>query len=227
MILSFTMQLELTLEMPGLVTNPMGMAPTGTSRSTSTSSGVCRQAVTPEKPHGRVGSCMSAKACVAGECWGGVGVLGGEISGFIGIIWENWLDPTFSLQVLVGLGMSPAATTGQDGCNTFSYPKNFGALSSGTGSGIPCALGMSVMQGVLGLSSSSFLGRSTPLKTSSSMKERYHFTSSLSSKMLLASKHGSPPGGGLFCSAQCWRDLAYATTFSCGISLMSLHAKLS
>ena len=89
-----------------------------------------------------------------------------------------------------------------------------------------CALDKLVAQGVCRLSSSSFLGRATPQKTSSSVKERYHFTSSLSSKMLLTNKHGSPPAGRLFCSAQCWRALAYATTFSLGISLMSLHAKI-
>ena len=69
-------------------------------------------------------------------------------------------------------------------------------------------------------------GRATPQKTSSSVKERYHFTSSLSSKTLLTNKHGSPPAGRLFCSTQCWRALAYATTFSLGISQMSLHAKI-
>ena len=121
--------------------------------------------------------------------------------------------------------MSPVATTGWDGCNTFSHPRNFGALPSGTGSGAQCALNKSVVQRVCGLSSSS-LGRATPQKTSSSVKERYHFTSFLSSKMLFANKHGSPPAGRLFCSAQCWRALAYATTFSLGISLMSLHAKI-
>ena len=65
-----------------------------------------------------------------------------------------------------------------------------------------------------------------PQKISSSVKERYHFTSSLSSNTLFTNKHGSPPAGRLFCSAQCWRALAYATTFSLGISLMSLHAKI-
>ena len=79
---------------------------------------------------------------------------------------------------------------------------------------------------VCGLSSSSLSGRATPLKTSSSVKERYHFTSSPSSNMLFASSCGSPPAGGLFYSAQCWRVLAYATTFSLGTSLMSLHAKI-
>ena len=82
------------------------------------------------------------------------------------------------------------------------------------------------MQRVCRLSSSSFSGRATLQKTSSSVKERYHFTSSLSSNMLFANNHGSPPAGRLFCSTQCWRALAYATTFSLGISLMSLQAKI-
>ena len=49
-ISSFTMWLELTLEIPGVATILMGIPPTGTLRSTSMSSGVCKQAVTPEKP---------------------------------------------------------------------------------------------------------------------------------------------------------------------------------
>ena len=219
------MQLELTLEIPGVATSPMGMDPTGALRSTSTCSGVCKQAITPEKPCGGVGSHMSAKAWVNGEGWGGVGVLGGETGGFIGIILESWLDPTFSLGVLVGWGISPAATTGWDGCNTFSHPKNFGAPPSRAGSGTQCSLDISAAQRVCRLSSSSFLVRATPWKTSSSVKERYHFTSSLGSNMLFASSHGPPPAGRLFCSAQCWRALAYATTFSLGISLMPIHAK--
>ena len=66
-ISSFTMQLELMLEIPGVATSPMGMVPMGTSRSTSMSSGICKQAVTPEKPCSGVGSCMSVNACVGGE----------------------------------------------------------------------------------------------------------------------------------------------------------------
>ena len=140
----------------------------------------------------------------------------------MGIIWESWLDPTFSLGVLVGRGISLAATTGQDGCNTFSHPTNFRALPSSTGSGMQCASGKSVVPGVC----SSSLGRATPQKTSSLVKERYHFTSSLSSKTLLTNKCGSPLAGRLFCSAQCWRALTYTTTFSLGISQMSIHAKI-
>ena len=84
------------------------------------------------------------------------------------------------------------------------------------------ASGKSVGPGVCGPSSR----RATPQKTSLLVKERYHLTSSLSSKTLLASKQGSPLAGRLFCSAQYWRALAYATTFSLGISQMFLHAKM-
>ena len=75
-----------------------------------------------------------------------------------------------------------------------------------------------------GLLSSSSMGRTTPQKTSSLVKERYHFTSSLSSITLSANNWGSPPAGRLFSSTQCWRALAYTTTFSQGISLISQHA---
>ena len=83
------MWLVLTLEMPGVATSLMGMVPMGASRSTSMSSGICKQAVTPEKLHGGVGGCMSASACGGEEGSGGVGVLGGEAGCFIGIIRES------------------------------------------------------------------------------------------------------------------------------------------
>ena len=86
---SLTMQLVLTLEIPGVATSPMGMVPMGASRSTSMSSGICKQAITPEKPCGRVGGCTSTNACAGKEGLGGVGVLGGEAGGFIGIIRES------------------------------------------------------------------------------------------------------------------------------------------
>ena len=98
--------------------------------------------------------------------------------------------------------MSLVATTGQDGCNTFSHPTNFGAHLSSAGSGMEGASGKLVGPGVCGLSSSSSLGRGTPLKTSSLVKERYHLTSSLNSKILLANRWGSLLAGRLFCSTQ-------------------------
>ena len=39
-----------------------------------------------------------------------------------------------------------------------------------------------------------------------------------------ASMRGLPPAGRSISSTQCWSALAYATAFSQGISLMSLHA---
>ena len=169
------------LAIPGAAKSPMDVVPTGASSSTSTNSGAHRQVVTPEKLHGGVGSHMSTKACVNGQGWSGVGALGRETGGFMGIIWETCLDPTFNLGVLVGWGISPAATTSQDGCNTFSHPANFGTLLSGAGSGIQGTLGKSVGPGFCRLSSSSSLGRATPQMTSPSVKERYQLTSSLSS----------------------------------------------
>ena len=75
---SFTMQLALILEIPGVTTSPMGMVPMGASRSTSTSSGICKQAVTPKKPCGRVGGHTSTNAWDGKEGLGGVGVPGRE-----------------------------------------------------------------------------------------------------------------------------------------------------
>ena len=123
--------------------------------------------------------------------------------------------------------MSLAATTGWDGCNTISHPMNFRVLPSGTGSSMQGASGKLLGPGVCRLSSSSSSsGRATPLKTSSSVKGRYHLTSSLNSRTLLANRWGLLLAGGLFCSAQYWMALAYTTTFSLGISQMSLHAKM-
>ena len=169
------------LAMPGAAKSPMDIASTGASSSTSTNSGACRQVVTPEKPRGGVSSHTSAKACVDGQGWSGVGAFRGETGGLVGIIWETCLDPTFTLGVLVGQGIYPVATTSHDWCNTFSHPANFGDLLSSTGSGMQ---GTSVGPGICGLSSSSSFGRATPQKTSSLLKERYHFTSSLSSNTL-------------------------------------------
>ena len=155
------------LAMARAVTSPGGMMPTGGSRSTSTNLGTHKQAVTPAKPWDGVGSHTSTKACIGGEGSGRVGAFGRETDSFMDIIWGVCLSSAFGLGVLVGQGISPAATTGWDGCNTFYHPTNFGALLSSTG-----ASGKLVGPGVCRLSSS--LGRGTPLKTSSSMKERYH-----------------------------------------------------
>ena len=87
--LSLTMRLVLTLEIPGVTTSLMDMVLMGASRSTSMSSGICKQAITPEKPCSGVGSHTSTNACAGEEGLGGVGVLSGEAGGFMGIIWES------------------------------------------------------------------------------------------------------------------------------------------
>ena len=195
----------------------------GASEAISKGSGIWRQAVTPAKPHGGVNGHMTANACTGEEGLDGVGVFDRGPGGFAGPAQGSWVDPPLGLKALHGGEISPAATTGQEGCRIFSHPKNFGLLLSVSDSGTQGVLEMSVGR-VSRLWSSSFSGRATPWNTSSSEKERYYFTSSLNSFMLSASRHGPPPAGRLISSTQCWRALAYATAFSWGISLISLHA---
>ena len=52
---SLTTWLELTLEMPGVVTSPMDIVPMGISQPTSMTSGVFRQAIILAKPSGQSG----------------------------------------------------------------------------------------------------------------------------------------------------------------------------
>ena len=60
--LSLIIQLALMVEIPEVTTTPMDMAPRGSSEATSSSSGVCRQAVTTAKLHGRVVGHMTSNA---------------------------------------------------------------------------------------------------------------------------------------------------------------------
>ena len=62
MMSSFTTWLELMLERPGLDTIPMDIVPMGVSQSTSTGSGVLKQAATPAKPQGGVDGLTNASA---------------------------------------------------------------------------------------------------------------------------------------------------------------------
>ena len=79
-----TMHLVLTVDIPGAAITPMGMVTRGSSRATSTSSGVCRQAVTPAKPCSRNGGHKSANACTGKEGLGEVEALGREAEVFTG-----------------------------------------------------------------------------------------------------------------------------------------------
>ena len=195
------MQLVLTLEIPGVTTSPMGMVPMGASTSTSTSSGICKQAATPEKPHGRVGSCMSTNACVGREGLGSVGVLSGEVGGLYRYQRGHLTGSYFWPRGPGWLGDLPGSHHWLEWVVAPSpIPKTVGALSSRGGSGMQGALGSSAAERVFRLSFSSFSGRATPWKTSLSVKDRYHFTSSLSSNTPFANNCGSPLAGRLFCS---------------------------
>ena len=87
--LSLMMWLMLTVDILGATTTPMGMIPRGSSRATSTSSDVCRQAITPAKLCGRVGGHTSANACTGEEGLGGVEAFSGEAGDFTGKIQES------------------------------------------------------------------------------------------------------------------------------------------
>ena len=179
------------------------------------------------KPHGGVGGLTSINALASGEGLGGEGVSNEGIGDSIGIICNNWCDLALHFEVWVGCSISPAVTTGQDGFNTFSHPMNCRDLSWDQGFGTRVVWGASAGEGVFGMPSSSASEMATPRKTSSSVKVKYHFVSSLSSHTSSANRQDSPPVGGLFCSAQYWSTLAYATVFSLQTSLISQLAKIN
>ena len=90
----------------------------GVSWSTSTSSGVLKQAAIPAKPRGGVGGLTNANALAGGGDLGGdeaLGVLGG---GLMGLVLVGQRTLLFTHNAMVGWGTSPAAITGWDGCNT-------------------------------------------------------------------------------------------------------------
>ena len=139
---SLMMWLVLMVEIWGVTTTPMDMVPWGASKAISKGSGIQRQAVTPVKPCGWVNGHTTANACTGEEGLDGVGVFNREAGAFTGTVQGSWIGPTFGLEALDGWEISPVATTGWDGCRTFSNPKNFGLLLS---------VADSFTQGVLGM----------------------------------------------------------------------------
>ena len=117
---SWTKWLELILEMPGVDTSTMDIEPTSVSWPTSMTSGVLRQAVTPVKPRGGVHGHFNTNALAGGEDAGGDGAFGRQSGGIIGIVLVSCCILPFDFGFVAGLGISPAANTGQDGCNIFS-----------------------------------------------------------------------------------------------------------
>ena len=83
---SFTTQLEVTLERPGLNTITMDIVPTGISQSTSISSGVLKQATTPSKPRGSVGGLTNASVLAGVGDFGGDGAFGGLDGGLMEVV---------------------------------------------------------------------------------------------------------------------------------------------
>ena len=169
--------------MPGVNTSPMDIEPMGISWPTSMTSGVFRQAFTPVKPQDGVGGCFNINALAGGGDASGDRAFDKQSSGIIGIVRVSCRVLPLNFSIMAGSEISPAANTGQDGCNTFSYLAYFGIFFSGVGLSIGCTSGTLVVPGisVTGVTSvvartmgplSSFLGRSTPLKTSSLVKDR-------------------------------------------------------
>ena len=191
-MLSFMTQLELTLDIPGA--SPMDMAPTDTSS-------VFKQAITHSKLHGRVEGFTGATAFVDGEGLDGEGTLGRQMGDFTGFTWNMG-------RIFLSVSKSRLAEGSPQQqllakMDVIPYP------IQQTSWFIPWVVvpvqGVSLGcwgEGVVKPFSSYASGMDTPQKTSSSVKFRYHFTSSLSSNMPFTNKQGSPPVGGSFCSTQ-------------------------
>ena len=170
-VLSFTTRLELMLERLWLDTIPMDIVPTGISRSTSTSSGVLKQATTLAKPWGGVGGLTKASVLAVGRDFGGDGALGDWMVGWWK--WSGWVEGLFSLLVVQQLAGRFPCSYHWLGQVYYCVPPGiiwshlwYGwHLCGGTRASVV------VVAGAEGLFPSS-LGRSTPQKTSSSVKER-------------------------------------------------------
>ena len=62
------------------------------------------------------------------------GVFSGQIGDLTGVGREGWWALPLGLDVLIGWGVSPAATMDWDGCRTFSHPAYCRTFSSSIGS---------------------------------------------------------------------------------------------
>ena len=118
---SLTTQLEQTLDMLGSDMAPMVTTLVGVSWSTSTSSRVLKQAVTPAKPCGGVGSLTNANALAGGGDLGRDEALGDFGDGLKGLVLIGHRTLCFTCGAAVGGGTSPAAITSWDGCKTVSH----------------------------------------------------------------------------------------------------------
>ena len=120
--LSLMMWLVLMVEILGVATTSMDRVSWGASKAISNGSCVRRQAVTPAKPHGGVVGQMTANAHTGEEGLDGVRVSGRGAGGFDGLAQGNWIGPPLGIRALDGWEISPAVTTGHEGCRIFSHP---------------------------------------------------------------------------------------------------------
>ena len=141
---SLMIWLVLMVEILGVATTPMDRVSWGTSEAICNGSCICRQAVTPAKPHGGGVGWTTANSHTGKEGLDGVGVSSRVAGGLDGLAWGNQIGPPLGLRALNGWEIFPAVTTGHKGCRIFPHPKNFGPLLSVAGSGAQGVLGTSV-----------------------------------------------------------------------------------
>ena len=111
-----------------------------------------------------MGGLTNASVLAGRGDFGGDGAFGDLDGGPMEVVWVSWRALLFACGAVVSWGISPVATTGQDGCTTVSHLVYFGAAFGMDGtSGVVVAPGASavVVAGAEGLPPSP-LGRSTP-----------------------------------------------------------------
>ena len=111
-----------------------------------------------------MGGLTNASVLAGRGDFGGNGAFGDLDGGPMEVVWASWRALLFTHSAAVSWGISPAATTGQEGCATVSHLVYFGATFGMDGtSGVAVVPGASVVvaAGTEGLPPSS-LGRSTP-----------------------------------------------------------------
>ena len=124
------MQLMLIVTTPGADITPTANGFGDISWALSSDSSLLKHAVTPRKLEVGVAGQMTSSSCVGEGVFGGVGVFCGVAIVFDDSVQGIQTTLSFlSLGPLDGWGISPASTTGLDGCNTFSQPRNLDTSS--------------------------------------------------------------------------------------------------
>ena len=165
---------ELTLEMPGVATNPIDIGPTGISLSISMNSGALRQDVTSVNPLGGVGGLTKASTSDRGEDIGAGRVLNRQDGRAAGAVCESTRDLPFGLGMEVSGGISLVTCTGWEGCRIIPQLAYLDAASrarDASGMSVVSSISVTAAAAMTGWAPSSS-GRSNPWKTSSSWNAR-------------------------------------------------------